>query len=421
MKITGIDVTTLVFAYAPEKRFRYAGGVCTHRLTSLVQVRTDTGAVGIGCAYSHPDIVRTVIEGHLAPHLIGRDPTEVEALWLTMYRQVRWYGRKGAAVSALGALDIAFWDLRGKAEGKTVRALLGASRDTVPAYASALLWANDLAGLAREAEAHRARGFHRMKMRLGRGPEYDVPALDAARRGAGRGAQILVDGSMRYGVEDAARLAAELEARDVLWFEEPFEPEDIDSYTALQRRTIVPLAAGENDFTLTGFREMLRAGAIGIAQADASRCGGITEAYQVGILAAKHGARLAPHSWSDAVAIIANAQVVAALDNAITVEVDQTGNPFVDALLGGPLVIRDGLLHLPAAPGLGIELDQSVLDRHRWPAGRPLPPGAYSDMDFADPAGPARAPLDDPASATWRPRLVAQDRTTKPSSKGERP
>ena len=409
MKISGIEVTTLVFAYAPEHRFRYAGGVCTHRVTSLVQVRTDTGETGVGCAYSHPDMVRTVIEGHLAPHLIGRDPADVEALWLTMYRLVRWYGRKGAAISALGALDIAFWDLRGKAAGKPVRALLGGTRNAVPAYASALLWTDDVQELEREAARHRAAGFRRMKIRLGRGPDYDLPALDAARRGAGAGGQILVDGSMRYGAEDAARLAADLEARDVLWFEEPFEPEDIDSYTALKARSRIPLAAGENDFTLTGFREMLRADAIDIAQADACRCGGITETYQVGRLAAAHGKRLAPHSWSDAVAIIANAQVVAALDNAMTVEVDQTGNPFVDALLGGPLPIRDGMLSLSNAPGLGIELDPAIVERHRWPAGAPLPAGAYSDMEFAGAPGQGQAALADPGSAAWRPRLPTQN------------
>ena len=408
MRITRVEVTTLVFAYAPERRFRYAGGVCTHRVTSLVQVHTDTGQVGIGCAYSHPGIVSLVIEEHLAPHLIGRDPTEVEALWLTMYRHVRWYGRKGAAVSALGALDIAFWDLRGKAEGSTVRALLGAERDAVPAYASALLWTDAVDDLAREAAAHRERGFRRMKMRLGRGPAYDLPALDAVRRGAGAEAQILVDGSMQYTVDQAAELARELEARNVLWFEEPFEPEDLDSYTALQQRSRVPLAAGENDFTLTGFRELLRADAIDIAQADACRCGGITEVYQVGRLAAEHGKRLAPHSWSDAVAIVANAQVVAALENALTVEVDQTGNPFVDELLGARLPMVDGLLRLSDAPGLGIELDAAVVDRYRWPAGMALPAGAYSDMAFVEPAPVAEqtlAPLDDPGSARWRPRL----------------
>lgn len=409
MRITGIEVSTLVFGYAPERRFRYAGGVCTHRTTSLVQVRTDTGQVGIGCAYSHPGLVQLVIEEHLAPHLIGRDPTEVEALWLTMYRLVRWYGRKGAAVSALGALDIAFWDLRGKAEGKTVRALISdGARDAVPAYASALLWADRVDDLAREAAGHRARGFRRMKMRLGRGPAYDLPALDAARHGAGTDAQILVDGSMQYTMDQAAELARVLEDRDVLWFEEPFEPEDLDSYVALQQRSTVPLAAGENEFTLTGFQELLRADAIDIAQADACRCGGITEAYQVGRHAAANGKRLAPHSWSDAVAIIANAHVVAALDNAITVEVDQTGNPFVDELLGAPLPVADGLLRLSDAPGLGLQLDPALIDRYRWPAGKKLPVGTYSDMAFVAPiatAGGQSLPLDDPNGARWRPRL----------------
>jgi L-alanine-DL-glutamate epimerase-like enolase superfamily enzyme len=127
--------------------------------------------------------------------------------------------------------------------------------------------------------------------------------------------------------------------------------------------------------------------AIDIAQADASRCGGISETLAAGRLAARHGKRLAPHTWSDAVAVVANAQVVAALENTITVEVDQTGNPFIEELLQTPLEIVDGQLVLSDAPGLGIELNRSTVGRYSWPAGQPLPVGAYSDMVFGEVRG----------------------------------
>ena len=390
MRIEDIEVTTLLFAYPEASRFRYAGGTCTHRVTSLVEVRTDMGLVGIGCAYSHPELVRIIIEQHLAPHLIGRDPTDVEDLWRDMYQHTRWYGRKGAAISALGALDIAFWDLRGKQAGVPVRKLLGPSRDEVPAYASGLLWAEDKDDLRREAERHIDRGFRRMKMRLGLGPAYDLPALDAVLAATGKNAEVMVDGSMRYTVEEAVALARELSDRGVFWFEEPFEPEHLDRYIELKARSGISIAAGENEFGPGGFQELFRLGAIDIAQADSCRSGGITETLATGKLAAKHGKRLAPHTWSDAIAVIANAQVVAALDNAITVEVDQTGNPFIDDLLNTPLKITEGALALSDAPGLGVELNRSTIERYRWPAGRPLPPGSYSDMAFA--ARAANAP-----------------------------
>ncbi|MCP4384770.1 MAG: mandelate racemase/muconate lactonizing enzyme family protein [Hyphomicrobiales bacterium] len=382
MKIRDIAVTTLLFEYDETDRFQYAGGVCTHRVTSLVQVFTDTGPVGIGSTYSHPDLVRVIVEDHLRPFLVGRDPTDTVALWTEMDGLTRWYGRKGVALSAAGALDVAFWDLRGKAAGKPVRELLGSRTSTIPAYASALLWKDDIGELAAEAARHRDEGFVRMKMRLGRGVDYDLAAVDAVLSAIGPEGEVMVDGSMRYDLESAAALARELESRRVLWFEEPFLPDHIDDFRALKARTTTPLAAGENEFGYHGFRELIRADAIDVVQADVSRCGGITEAFAVGKLAADHSKRVAPHSWSDAVAVIANAHYAAALDNAITVEVDQTGNPFVDSLLGDRLPIRDGLLHLNDEPGLGITLDQDIVDRFTLPRGTPLPPGSYSDMAF---------------------------------------
>lgn len=387
MRIADIEVINLRFAYPGGAGFRYAGGICTGRLTSLVRVRTECGRTGWGSVYSHPELVRIVVEGQLRPLLLGADPTEVEALWQRMYGLTRWYGRKGAAMSALGGLDTAFWDLRGQALGRPVRALLGASRDSVPAYASALLWQDDVAALAEEAGRHVANGFRRMKMRLGRNPDDDRAALAAVLRGAGGRAEVMADGSMRYDVAGAERLGRLLAESGVFWFEEPFAPEDIDSFVALRRAGVgVPIAAGENEFGLQGFRELIRAGALDIVQADASRCGGISEVVKVGRLAAEHGCRLAPHSWSDAIAIVANAQVVAALGNALTVEVDQTGNPFVDRLLGAPLPITDGLLKLSDAPGLGVAPDPAVLAEFTLPADQPVPDGNYSDMSFGAPS-----------------------------------
>src|SRR5439155_10892754 len=131
-------------------------------------------------------------------------------------------------------------------------------------------------------------------------------------------------GSMRYSLDAAESLAGYLAENNVFWFEEPFEPEDIDSYVALRSRVTVPLAAGENEFGLQGFRELIRAKAVDIVQADASRCGGISETWKSAKLAADARLQFAPHTWSDAVAVMANAQVVAAMPNALTVEVDQT-------------------------------------------------------------------------------------------------
>lgn len=380
MRIDSIDVIHLRFEYPQAQRFLCAGGQCTARVTSLIVVKTDDGHTGVGSAYSHPGMIELVVREQLAPLLKGADPCEVESLWNMMYGITRWYGRKGAAMSALGGVDTALWDLRGQELGQPVWKLLGGDSPSCPAYASALLW-NDYSGLAAEAAGHLERGFRRMKMRLGRSEEYDVEAVRTVRRAIGPENDLMCDASMRYNVPLAQRIGKVLAENKVFWFEEPFLPEDIDSFAALRGTVDVRIAAGENEFGEQGFRELIRAKAVDIVQPDASRCGGITETVRSAKLAQAAGLNFAPHSWSDAVAVLANAHVVAALGG-LTVEVDQTGTPFINDLLVEPLQIRDGRLQLSDRPGLGIELNPATLEKYRLDDPYHLPEGFYSDMVF---------------------------------------
>lgn len=382
MRIADIEVTNLYFSYTNHRGFCYAGGTVTSRVTSLIRITTDRGLEGLGAAYSHPDLVRIIIEKHIKPHLVGTDPLEVERHWEKMYQLTRWYGRKGVAITALGGVDIALWDLRGKVSGQPVYKLLGGERNAVQAYASGLFWHDDVSLLEKEAANHRSRGFRRVKMRLGRSEAYDMAALEAVSRGVGNDGEVIVDGSHRYDLKTSIRLGKFFALKKVFWFEEPFPPEDIDSYAALRPQLSVPLAAGENDFGVQGFRELLRAKALDIVQPDACRAGGITECMRIGHMADEAGVRVAPHTWSDAVALTANAHIIAALPNGVTVEVDQTGNPFVDDLLEEPLRIKDGLLQLSDEPGLGIKLNAQTVNRLAMRPDQFAPEGNYSDLIF---------------------------------------
>ncbi len=379
MKIDHIETIHLRYEY--DDGFTYAGGVCTGRLTSLVRVFTEEGAVGLGSVYSHPGLVELVVKQQLEPALIGEEATDVERLWDKMYGLTRWYGRKGAAMSALGAIDIALWDLAAQAKGEPLWRMLGGEAGQCPAYASGLLW-KPPEELAEEAAAHIEAGFRRMKMRLGHNDDSDAAAVRAVRGAIGDDHDLLVDGSMRYDVESARRLAELLEENRVFWFEEPFPPEDLDAFVTLRDSISLPVAAGENEFGLQGFRELVRVGAVDVLQPDASRAGGISEVLRVARLAEEAGLRFAPHSWCDAVAIIANAHVVASRSNGVTVEVDRTGNPFVEELLTEPLCVTDGMLRLSDDPGLGITLNEDVLARYRLPDPFDIPDGVYSDMVF---------------------------------------
>ena len=170
MRITDIEVKNLRFDYPGSGGFVYGGGRVNARVTSLVFVHSDDGQRGIGAVDSHPDLVKLIVEQHLRPHLIGRDPVEVESLWKLMYDLTRWYGRKGVAVSALGGVDIALWDLKGKAAGEPLYRLLGGSTPRVKAYASGLFWADDVAALAAEAKRHVSHGFRGVQDPVGAQP-----------------------------------------------------------------------------------------------------------------------------------------------------------------------------------------------------------------------------------------------------------
>src|SRR5262249_41441494 len=160
------------------------------------------------------------------------------------------------AISALGAVDVALWDLRGKAAGKPVYRVLGGDRGSVMAYASGLLWQDDVELLAEEAARYVEQGFTLVKMRLGRGTAYDRCAVDVVLSALGGKAKLAVDGTHRYTLPEAVEFGRFLSDRGIAWFEEPFPPEDIDAYAALRAQVDVPIAAGENEFGLQGFREL---------------------------------------------------------------------------------------------------------------------------------------------------------------------
>jgi D-galactarolactone cycloisomerase len=345
-------------------------------------VHTDSGITGLGSVYSHPDLVRVVIEGQLQKILVGEDPLDVERLWEVCYGLTRWYGRKGVAVSALGGVDVALWDIRGKALGKPIYELLGGERKRVPAYASAMTWQDDPTTLAAEARRHVENGFRSMKMRIGQNYKYDSAAVRIVREAIGYDHRLMVDANARLNLAQAQRLAPELSKLKVFWLEEPFPPEDLDTYAALRSQVTISLAAGENEFGLQGFRELIDQGLVDVVQPDCSRSGGITENHKIGLYAKKHGLRVATHTWSDAVALVANLHLVAALANGLMVEIDQTGNELISTLLAEPLKIVDGDVLVPEGPGLGIELNPETLNRYSVPKDCHVSDGSYSDMLF---------------------------------------
>jgi len=380
LKIT--DLRVHVLQSPLDQPFAFSQGWVGRRSATLVEVATDSGLTGWGEAFAQglepPQIAAAVIEHALRPLVLGANPLDIEVLWHRMYHQTRDYGRKGSVIAAISAVDIALWDLAGKHYGEPVHRLLGgAFRDRVQPYATGfyrLRGQGEAPRLADEALAHFEAGFRLMKVKLGYGVDDDIAVIRAVARAIeGRGVTLMVDTNHAYGRAEALRLGYVLDELDLRWYEEPVAPEDIDGYCELRARLRTPIAGGENEHTLQGFRELLGRHAVDIAQPDVGSCGGLTAARHIVALAQANGIEINPHVWGSAVAQAASLHLIAALPVAHhsvfarppVLEYDRSSHPFRRELVTEPIEMADGAVPVPQGPGLGITLRAETLDRFR--------------------------------------------------------
>ncbi len=380
MKIVDVRVHTLRSELATP--FAFSQGWVKQRSATLVEVITDEGLTGWGEAFAQglepPQIAAAVIQSALAPLVMGADPLDVEVLWHRMYHATRDYGRKGSVVSGISAVDIALWDLAGQIHGVPVHKLLGgAFRARVQAYATGfyrIRGQGEAARLADEARAHQAAGFHFMKVKLGYGLADDIAVMDAVSAAVqGLGVTLMVDTNHAYGVGDAVRLGQAIEGHGLRWYEEPVAPEHLAGYREVRSRVRIPVAGGENEHTLYGFRDLFAAGAVDIAQPDIGSAGGFTACRHVIALAQANGVQVNPHVWGSAIAQAASLQLMASVPVAHhgvfaeepIFEYDRSSHPFRQQLVAEPVEQRDGWIAIPTRPGLGVTVDRAVLERYR--------------------------------------------------------
>jgi D-galactarolactone cycloisomerase len=380
MKI--VDVRVHPLRTPLEVPFAFSQGWVRQRSATIVEVITDEGITGWGEAFAQglepPQIAAAVIDAALKPLVLGADPLATEVLWHRMYHATRDYGRKGSVTAAISAVDIALWDIAGKAHGVPVHRLLGgAFRDRVQAYATGfyrISGQGEAARLGDEALAHHEAGFRAMKVKLGYGLQDDLAVMrEIAGRIAGRGVTLMVDTNHAYGVGDAIRLGRGMADYDLRWYEEPVAPEHIAGYREVRDKVSMPVAGGENEHTLYGFRDFLAAGAVDIAQPDLGSVGGFTACRHVMALAQAHGVQVNPHVWGSAIAQAASLQLIAAVPVAHhsvfaqepIFEYDRSAHPFRQFLVREPVQQVNGWIDIPQRPGLGVEVDREILERYR--------------------------------------------------------
>ncbi|NPC58638.1 mandelate racemase/muconate lactonizing enzyme family protein [Caenimonas soli] len=372
-------VTCHVVAAPVERPFTSSRGwLYKTRGSCIVEIETTDGITGWGECYGPSAVAKAYIETQFAPRIIGRDAFDVEVIWEDLYNRIKDYGPRGMVTSAMSGIDIALWDIIGKACKQPIHKLIGgAHRTEVTSYATGLYFIDMdrlIEEAVEEARDYVEQGFVAVKMKIGLGdPKLDIRRVAAVREAIGDKTRLMVDANHCFTVPQAIRIGRELEKLDVEWFEEPISPEDIDGYVEVTRALDMAVAGGENEMTRWGFRDLVVRKAMDIIQPDVCAAGGISECRKIATLASAHGVECVPHAWGSAIGLAATLHFLAALPDQPPsyrpmpplLEFEQCENPFRDHLSVEPIVQHRGKVQVPTKPGLGIEIDRSILDRYR--------------------------------------------------------
>ncbi len=359
MKITGLRTEQVEIPLATPIRtsIHYLDAIgCV-----LVYIDTDDGRTGEGLVWSMGTRRLATLEAmiqSLAVKIVGRDPHEHAGLWAEMWRDLNFFGAKGITLFAIGAIDMALWDLVGKAHDLSVCRLLGQCRDRVRAYHSGGLWVSlSVDELQAEAKEFVAQGYRAMKMRLGK-PSIgeDIERVAAVRAAIGPDIDLMADANQGFSVNHAIRLGRQLEAYNLVWFEEPVQAHDLEGSARVAAAIDTPIASGETEYARYGFRDMLERGSADVLMPDLERVGGITEFVKVAHMAEAFDIPVSPHVYSEQ-----SLQLCGALNNINYSE----WMPWFAVLYNEAVELEKGDLLIPDRPGLGFTFNPDAVARLR--------------------------------------------------------
>ena len=379
MKITGIK-TYVLEGLLGDRAFGWSLRVADRRQAALCVVSTDEGIDGVGEAFyvgGPVGLAASFIHETYVPLLIGRDPFDTSPIWDLLYQRTRDQDRTGVAISALSAIDVALWDIKGKATGLPVHKLLGgAYRDRAHVYATGLYQPQNvpsvLDALIAEALGYKEEGFFAMKLKVGYGIDEDMRLVRGIREAIGDDVLLMVDANHAYNASEAIRLARKMEKYDIYWFEEPVPPEDIDGYIEVKQKSNILIAGGECEFTRYGFRELITRRAVDILQPDMGATGGFSEMAKIVTMAGAWNIPVAPHVWGTNVSLAAALQFFATMPNFPErrypaepfFEYDRSPHPLRDGVTREKFVMKNSYLDIPQRPGLGITLDMDFIRKY---------------------------------------------------------
>ncbi len=330
----------------------------------VVEVETDEGHIGIGNAGLCPDVTKAIVDSKLAPLLIGENPLNTEYLYEKMYRSSVAFGRKGAVLAAISALDIALWDIKGIALGQPVFMLLGGrTKEQIETYYSRL-YTRQLDRLQEEAAHYKNEGFTGMKLRCGypltegrAGMKKNVEMVKVVRETVGDDVDIMLEAYMGFNFAYARALLKELEPYNLRWVEELLLPDEIHLFSKLKQYTDIPLSGGEHEYTRFGFHDLAVAGALDIFQFDTNRVGGFTEAQKICTLAQVNGIEVIPHGGQMHNLHVVMSSFASPMAEYFPQTGIEVGNEMFWYIFDGEAVAQNGKLQLDdQRPGVGLTL-----------------------------------------------------------------
>ena len=369
-EILEVRAYPISFPLAPDASVTLGIGRAVKRDAVIVRVTTRDGIVGYGEAHHArcPGAVAHLINTTLRQLVVGRDASDVVGVWDHVYRlQLGSHGMGAGSAIAMSGIDMALWDIRGKAAGWPLYRLLGGASRPIPAYAGGVaLGYQSPETLVDEAAALVEAGYNAIKLRIGDTTKNDLERVEAIRKAFGNDLVILADANTAYTLADLREVLPGFEESRLGWLEEPFPPHDDRNYAAAAAITRIPLAAGENHYTRFEFSRIIEEGSIQILQPDLSKAGGITEALRIAALASAWKLPINPHVSMTGLNMAATVHFLASIDNGGYFEADVSkNNLFRDELVSTPFSLdQDGCVRPLEAPGIGVALDEDFLKSH---------------------------------------------------------
>ena len=386
MKIT--KITSHVLGYDLPETLGYSQQYYKKRTSHIVEVETDEGVTGWGECFGPGNIAfanKGIVEKVIQPIVLGMQALDRDVIWHKVYNLMRDHGQKGMPLQALSGVDIALWDIAGKAANLPLYKMIGgAHRDKVEVYGYGMMLRPEnikslISRFKEESAEIKEMGFKALKMKVGVGPKDDIKLIEAVRGGIGDNFRFMVDANHGYTTHDALYVGRAMEEFSPYWFEEPVAPEDLDGYRELRALLKVNISGGEAEFNRWGWRKLLESRGLDIAQPEVCALGGISEYLRVLALCHSHFTPVVNHVWGSAIAVAVNLHLLAAMPPLPgglfpwepMLEFDTTHNHFIDDLLTVSLDIKNqvktnnGTVSLPNGPGLGVTPQRDFLDKFR--------------------------------------------------------